>query len=150
MDDEYTLKPFRPEDAVELCSLGIDARAFMIGPSQKAEDYKTNCPGFTGRKNGEIVACGGVFILWPGVAEAWMMPTKLIRKEVRFVFRMVSNALQSLALGLDLHRVQAVALEGFPESGRWLKHLGFHEEGQLERYGPNEENYTRYVWFPKG
>jgi len=47
-----------------------------------------------------------------------------------------------------LHRVQITIDESFKASYRLAVALGFTLESRMPKYGPGQENFLRYVFFP--
>ena len=91
----------------------------------------------------KIIACGGIETLWKGVGEAW-----LILSEHVFDYRLaVALKCRRMfpAMTRDYHRVQALVLTSFDKGIKIVKFLGFKSEGLLEQYGPDKEDYYRYV-----
>lgn len=99
-----------------------------------AAEYKANGPCFTGVRNGNVIGCGGIMILWPGVGEAWANLAPAVRHSPKDVLYCLRKGLEIITSAYDLKRVQAYATPSFPESVRLLKHLGFVEEGVLRCY----------------
>ncbi len=128
------VREFEPADAIGMSSV---LEPGVLGHPMRAKwaaEHKEYGPAYTGTRNGEIIGCGGIMILWPGVGEAWAnfaAPARQSPKDVLFCIR---KGLDIITEAYELIRVQALATPTFPESIRFLKHLGFVEEGVLRKY----------------
>jgi RimJ/RimL family protein N-acetyltransferase len=94
--------------------------------------------------NGELIASGGVFILWPGTGEAWCMVLPKVFGHGVFFGRASRKCLDEIAAQKKLRRVQASVEEGFTRGTRFVETLGFRSEGLMEQYF-NGKNFIRYA-----
>ena len=95
--------------------------------------------------NGEVVAVGGVVILWSGVGEAWAVTSSLAEKYFVGFHRATIKNLGRIIRKHRLHRLQATVHERHEKSLDWVKRLGFEREGVLQAYGPDGGNYFMYA-----
>jgi hypothetical protein len=79
---------------------------------------------------GRPIACGGYSDLWPGRAEVWATLTDGAKPHAIRLTKAVRRS-------LDIHpaeRIEATVLAAFEPGLRWIKMLGFEEEGLRKRY----------------
>lgn len=95
--------------------------------------------------NGEIYAAWGLAPVWDGVAEGWMVPSKLIDSRKISVARAIRRQLERDIVRLKLRRVQAAVRKDFNEAHQFIKFLGFESEGIMHRFGPDGADYERYA-----
>jgi hypothetical protein len=121
----------------------------MVELARKAKELRTNGPCYTVMTDkDEIIACGGVVLLWPGVAEAWALTSDLVA-QYALAFHRISKVTVSSAIQFwKLHRVQAVVHSRHEVSQRWVKRLGFKREAILTRYGADQSQYIMYALLP--
>ena len=103
----------------------------------------TDGPAMTFIRDDKIVGCGGIHRLWKGVGEAW-----LILGDDVFQYSVVSaRHIVRLFKGMvtDFHRIQAHVLNGFDKGTQLAESIGFTHESLMKQYGPNKEDYHRYV-----
>lgn len=111
---------------------------------EKAYAYEKSGPCYTGFVDGEVIACAGVHLLWPGCGEAWAVVTPKVYDNPLFFHRAVKNLLQHIINKHKLYRVQATVLDGFARGMKWLEVLGFECEGLMRKY-LNDEDHWRYA-----
>jgi len=99
--------------------------------------------GYTGLREGKVVACAGINLLWTGVFDLWMFLGIETFSEKRKALRIFSEFLDELAIRRKIHRLQSVVLEDFKEGRRFAKFFGFKEEGTMKNFGPEKETYIR-------
>ena len=107
--------------------------------------YAAHGPAFTILNEKEIIGIAGVVILWPGVGEAWTFLNPSFKRYAKSIHRAVKEKLQEIMDTFNLHRVQTTVLDGFEAGIRWVKRLGFEEEGIMKAYGPNGEDFIRFA-----
>jgi len=102
-------------------------------------------PAFTVELGEEILACGGIVILWPGVGTTWMNVSDNISSHKIWFHRTVKRMLLQIISIYKLHRIDAAIRVGIERDEKWAYKLGFTPEGPLNAYGPNKEDYYRFV-----
>ena len=140
------LRPMRPEDYVVAAG---DSFPF-INAHTHGRTLATSGPAFAGWDGDQLLGVAGVARGWPGVGEAWAILTDAGRRKPIAVCRMVRDGLSLCARAGRFRRVHADVISTFARGCRWVEALGFKAECVLERYGPNGEDFIRYVMFPGG
>jgi len=103
----------------------------------------TRGPSFSAFIDGELLLCAGVIKLWPGVGDAWMIPTELIFQYKILTYRLIRDHLDLIIKLGSFQRVQAITKFGFTRAINFLDHLGFEYEGPLRKYFGGED-YMRW------
>ncbi len=100
-------------------------------------------PCITGRFDGRIVSCAGIWIVWPGVGEQWAVNVSQIgdyhidpQIGKRWLYRAIDE--------YKLWRVQVPARSDFPVGADYLRWLGFEFEATLENYHPDGSDALMY------
>ena len=147
MNNKLIIIPFEPEHLDN-----IDYRIFDKDSISRWPDilkYINQLPSFgpcyTGLINDEIIGAGGLIILWPGVAEAWLLTGNLTNKFSLSFHKTITKGLRLLIDSMGLHRVQAVVYQYNDIAIKWIERLGFVCEGLMEGYGPDQSNFWRYA-----
>ena len=103
-------------------------------------DYAVKGPAWTLFHLEKIIASAGFYIMWPGVAEAWLMTTPLVYqypvsfiKGTKEVFRRIDT--------IGLKRIQATVKSEDRRAVKYLEHLGFKIEGFMPKYGPDGSDH---------
>lgn len=102
-------------------------------------------PAFSGFLNGTLLGCAGVVPLWPGLGEAWIVLSPEGRRH-RAWYRAVARILPSIAASGRFRRIQADVVREFEAGRRFVERLGFKYEFTMPKYGPNGEDFVRYVY----
>lgn len=97
-----------------------------------------NCFSFSVFSGSIPVACAGVYPLWRGVGEAWMVVTDKLYKYALTVFRDVKSQIKAAWRIMELHRLQSVCRKDGDDMN-FLEHLGFINEGLLRNYFPDRQ-----------
>jgi len=101
-------------------------------------------PGITLLADGQVVACGGVVIIWPGVGEAWMRTSHLLGRYPVATLRLTRQFLDASVSSLKLRRLQCTVRCGYAPAIKWAERLGFASEGVLRGFGPDGEDYIMF------
>lgn len=134
---------FMPEHAVTMSLRDPDsAWVNNIGAPVEAQARVLACgPAVTMLRDGDVVACGGVTLLWRDVAEAWMRTSPLVEAHPVALVRTVRRFLGTVWRNLALKRLQCVVRSDYDRALRFAEHVGFRREAILHRYGPDGADY---------
>ena len=92
----------------------------------------------------EPIACAGVLVMWEGLGEFWMIPSRYVPKYPKTVWKEAKDFVNGSIAKFNLHRVQATVREADETATRWIERLGFQKEGVLRCFGANGENHVMY------
>ena len=118
------------------------------GASKAFHDYEhlEGAVGWTLRMEDEIIGCAGLLPMWPGVMQAWLLPSPLLPRYPRTVVEALIVNLQRLIADRGLRRVQCTVQKEFLAGRRLVEWLGFEPEGLAIAYGPQGEDHVHYAW----
>lgn len=86
---------------------------------------------------GNVLAIGGVTLLWPGRAQAWaLLSNRVDARNMAAVHCAARRRLAELQADLRYYRIEATVRAGFSAGRRWLESLGFKFEGWMRHYDP--------------
>ena len=100
---------------------------------------------YTAMAEGEIVMIAGIIPIWQGVAESFLIPTKLLQKNKIRCIKYVKCNEELLRQKLNLHRLQTTVPSNLDHAIRWLEWLGYKRESTLRMWGPDKVDHYRYV-----
>jgi hypothetical protein len=153
---EIEIVPFTPDHAKSIELREYDARcveAFGVSREDLGRAYAAGGPGFSGvLDDGEVVACGGVMLQWPGVGLGWAMTSELVEDYALTFHKTFARLIRDLERREKLLRIQTIVHETHTVSQRWLKRLGFEEECLMLKVlgGENYYQYRRLnPWAPQ-
>ena len=128
--------PFENKHAEFILSQPLNSKFLELKAEHKKYAYflKEIGMSFTGVVNNKPIAAGGVFPLWDGVAEGWVLATKVMKQRTDM---MIANNL--------IKRLQTSVKADCDIAIRFAKWLGLKEEGLMKGYGPDGSDYYRYA-----
>jgi hypothetical protein len=92
--------------------------------------------GWTARVDGQVAACAGFLVQWPGRATAWALIGEIDNwRAWPAITRKVAAELDALE-ARGFWRIEATVRIGFAAGTRWLKALGFERRCLLPAYDP--------------
>lgn len=140
------LIPFHPDHLNRMVIREFEAGEMLLlgNAKERACEYLTYGPAFTGICGEQFIGCGGLIILWPGVAEAWAVSTLLWPSKALSVHKAILTSLNELSATLGLWRIQTAVNEAHQVSCKWVERLGFKFEGAMPGYGPDGATYLRF------
>jgi RimJ/RimL family protein N-acetyltransferase len=111
---------------------------------QYAEFLSSNGVGLAAVMDCKVYGMGGLFPLWPGVAEAWTLLSEDVKQDHGYwLHKTVRGWLRDQANQYDFHRLQINVDAGDDRAIRWAKVLGFEHEGVMRQYAFNKVDMVR-------
>ena len=93
----------------------------------------------------EVVAIVGGFLFVPGVLHIWGLMSESIRKAPISFHKTVLDVLKFYEEHEKLRRIQVEVRETYLEGQRWIKSLGFHQEGIMKNYGSDGATHILFA-----
>ncbi len=139
--DKYTIKKFQPADANTILSYGEveDFRDEFATQQLMCED------SWTGFYLGDPIVCGGIYPLWNGVAEVWIIMKQGMNRHKFFMLKNIKIKLEDTIQKNNYHRIQAGVACDFTAGQQFAEWFGLVKESTMYKYGPDKKNYYRYV-----
>lgn len=100
---------------------------------------------FTLMDNGHLVVSGGIFPVWDGMGEAWLIPSDEIPKYKIRMIRILRDHISSITEEDGLRRLQATVRDDFEVAKRFIEFMGFKREGLMKNYGPDGTDHIMYA-----
>lgn len=142
------IEPFKPEHIEHITGReGVEWSWIGSSPSAIAQQHwEEGHPAWTAFDDDRILGCGGIALLWKGVALAWLwLNSELTEKHSFWFHKTIKTKLEEISKEYNLIRIQCVVDENFAAGNQWIKSLGFKEECRMRKYGPNGETYIMYA-----
>ena len=139
--------PFQNEHADQILKQGLNSDILELKPEHKKYAYflKEIGMSFTGLVNDKPIAAGGVFHLWDGVAEGWVLATKDIYKYPVFCAKHIKQRTEIILKANKIKRLQTSVKADCDVALRFAKWLGLKEEGLMKQYGPDGSDFIRFA-----
>ena len=102
-------------------------------------------PGFTMLIDGEVIGCL-IFakLLYPGVAEVLICMSDAIESHRLTVHRVCKKQCDQAQEMHGFRRLEARIPESATRNRKWAESIGFKQEGVIEAFGPDGEDYIQY------
>ncbi len=143
---DFKLIPFRAEHAEDLAdenTMTAAERKFLF--NSHVHNLSVPGHGISVIRNGYLLGSGGVFPIWEGLGEAWVMPSNLVSSHKKMFVKLIRSNLEQMTEKFNFRRVQATARADLPKAQRFLEFLGFEREGLLKKYGPDGSDHILYA-----
>ena len=139
--------PFENKHAEQILEQGLNSEFLELKPEHKKYAFFLKEVGmsFTGLVNNKPIAAGGVFHLWDGVAEGWVLATKDIYKYPVFCAKHIKQRTEIIIKANNIKRLQTSVKANCDVALRFAKWLGLKEEGIMKSYGPDGSDFIRFA-----
>lgn len=139
--------PFENKHAEYILSQNLNSKFLELRPEHKKYAYflKQFGMSFTGIVNNTPIAAGGVFPLWDGVAEGWVLGTDQMHKYPITIARVIKHRTEIMCKNNLFKRLQTSVKADCEIAIRFAKWLGFKPEGLMKHYGPDGSDYYRFA-----
>lgn len=94
--------------------------------------------------DGRVITCAGFVEMWPGVAEVWQIPTEYVKLAPVLFSKTLKNYVEMIAEQFKYHRLQTHS-PADEMHDRWMQWLGFIDEGTLQMYTHQKQNYRLWA-----
>jgi len=139
--------PFENEHAKFILDQPLNSKLLELKTEHKKYAYflKEIGMSFTGIVNNKPIAAGGVFPLWDGVAEGWVLATNEINNYPITFARVMKQRTDMMIANNKIKRLQTSVKADCDLAIRFAKWLGLKEEGLMKKYGADGSDYYRYA-----
>lgn len=139
--------PFENKHADQILEQGLNSDVLELKPEHRKYAYflKETGMSFTGLVNNKPIAAGGVFHLWDGVAEGWVLATKEIYKYPIFCAKHIKRRTEIIIKANNIKRLQTSVKADCDVALRFAKWMGLKEEGLMKSYGPDGSDFIRFA-----
>ena len=144
---KVVIVPFENKHAEQMLDIGLNSKLLELKPEHRKYTYFLKEVGmsFTGLVDNKPIAAGGVFHLWDGVAEGWVLATKDIYKYPVFCAKHIKQRTEIILKANKIKRLQTSVKADCDVALRFAKWLGFKKEGLMESYGPDGSDFVRFA-----
>lgn len=120
---------------------------YPVQMQRLAKEYKTRGVGKTLLLHEKPIACGGIMHAWPGLGFAWAVLSPLARRRphVKITHDAVFASLTEYIKSQNLRRLEANIDSQLYVGQRWVERLGFVKESEMPCFGPQGQDFFKYV-----
>ena len=120
------------------------ANAEMIGDMSRLREMIVPEHSRTGFHGDRPVIIAGVVPIWDGVGQGWMAIDKDLPSAIGTI-KAMRKGMRDIARMGPFHRIQADVRASFAKGQRFLAMLEFSNEGPLDAYSAEGEDYERFA-----
>jgi len=144
---KVVIVPFENKHANQILEQGLNSDVLELKPEHRKYAYflKEIGMSFTGLVNNKPIAAGGVFHLWDGVAEGWVLASKEIYKYPIFCAKHIKRRTEIIIKANNIKRLQTSVKADCDVAVRFAKWMGLKEEGLMKSYGPDGSDFIRFA-----
>ena len=141
----FKIVPYEKRHGDEIVAFGMNDKLMEIDASFTENRIDIAVPGlsYTLLFNNQPVLSGGIYPLWDGVAEGWVLSSKRVFDYKIKSASAIKKRLDLLCTNNKIWRLQTSVKEEFKTGVRFAEWLGLKKEGLMTMYGPDKTNYYR-------
>jgi hypothetical protein len=149
MTEPFLVRTTRPADLLAIETQAAqrfaDLRALVPFEAEQALTAYLQAYSWTLDSDGTPLMCIGVVPRWAGVASCWgIFSEDALGHPVR-VARFARDGIEAAETRLELRRIETTAPTFHFAAQRWLRHLGFQNEGIARKYGIDGSDHFYYA-----
>ena len=143
--DNWIIKEFKQQDADQIVSYGMNDKLMEVDANFKENRICLADKGnaYTLFVNDKPIVAGGIFILWKGVAEGWVLANRNIYDVKFLAAKEIKKRTDLLCKKKKIKRLQTSVKAEFTTGVRFANWLGLKTEGLMKKYGPDGSDYLR-------
>ena len=111
------------------------------------EHTTAGTPAFTIIDQGKVALSFGIYPIWPGLGEGWMVPSNHIDGRAIALVRGARQLFNEIGPAMQLRRLQFMVRSSHLQAVKFAETLYFTREATLRAYGPEGDDYFVYVRF---
>ncbi len=150
MRPKVIMVPYEPRHAVDIVLRRHESGVRNLPEFEKwAEAAASLGPAWSAvGEDGTVYGCGGLKIMWPGVAESWILLFDGIEENGfrQEVYLQVVKLMIRVVNDFNLHRIQAHCKTDYPLNMKFLENMGFKREGIMRKFGFDKSDHYMYAW----
>ena len=142
---KFEIVPYEKRHGDEIVAFGMNDKLMEIDASFTENRIDIAVPGlsYTLLCDNQPILGGGIYPLWDGVAEGWVISSKRVFDYKIKSAASVKKRLDLLCTNNKIWRLQTSVKEEFKTGVRFAEWLGLKKEGLMTMYGPDKTNYYR-------
>ncbi len=137
--------PYQSIHGNQMIEYGMNDPLMDIDASYIKNYTDVVAPGlsFTLINNDTPIVSGGIYPLWLGTAEGWVLSSKRIFDYKIKAASLIKRRLDMLCINNNIWRLQTAVKANFKLGIRFAEWLGLQQEGLMKQYGPDGTDYYR-------
>lgn len=143
--DNIKVVPYKSWHSTKIIQAGMNDEKLSIDAKAYSDKIELAEPGmsYTLLVNDTIVCSGGIYPLWTGVAEGWVLSTRRIFDFTLSACRAIKERTDLICENNKIWRLQTAVRADYETGLRFAGWLGLKKEGLMKKYGPDGSNYYK-------
>jgi len=143
--DNYKIVAYQKEHGSSMIASGLNDKLMDLDASYEENRIDAAVAGmaYTLLLNNQPIVSGGIFPLWNGVCEGWVISSKRIFDVKIKAAKLIRHRTDILCAANKVWRLQTTVKANFKMGLRFAEFLGFKNEGLMRGYGPDKSDYYR-------
>jgi len=143
--DNIKVVPYKVEHVKSIIKYGLNDKKIELDAKSYENhiDFTVAAMAFTLLASDKPVVCGGVYPLWPGVAEGWVISSRRIFDFSLSAAKAIKKRTDYICINNGVWRLQTAVRADYETGLRFASWLGLQKEGLMKKYGPDGSNYYR-------
>ena len=140
-----TIVAYQKEQGSSMIASGLNDKLMDLDASYEENRIDAAVAGmaYTLLLNNQPIVSGGIFPLWNGVCEGWVISSKRIFDVKIKAAKLIRHRTDILCAANKVWRLQTTVKANFKMGLRFAEFLGFKNEGLMRGYGPDKSDYYR-------
>ena len=141
--------PYQTWHVKEIIKYGMNDKRIELDAKSYEDkiDFTVPAMAFTLLGNDKPIVSGGVYPLWTGVAEGWVISSRRIFDFSLSAAKAIKKRTDYICINNGIWRLQTAVRADYETGIRFAKWLGLQKEGLMKKYGPDGSNYYRMAKF---
>jgi len=143
--NKFWIVPFEDHHITMANLRDIDADLLNAYGRPFIQQQKIHGLSFTALHEGTIIAMWGLYPLFKGKAEAWLIPTHELTHGKLTFQKGAKRFFPYSAQKCNLNRIQSFVCSTNVVAYKWIESMYFKREGRLKMFGPDDLDYFIYA-----
>lgn len=148
MEKQTTIRliPFHPKhvEVMDVRDLEVMGILTLEDMDERFERLSETCVEVgTFMHDGRVLCCAGYSLLWPGVADVWILPSRHIYRVPISFSKLMRKHLDAIVKKHKLHRMQTASPDDAFHA-RWMRWLGFDNKEIMRQYTHDKKDYRMW------
>ena len=147
----HKIVPWHPShyNLIALNKFDLEIRRKFPEYSETFEAYAQSGQAYTGIGDGKVYCMFGAYEYWPGVSEAWLIPSRDLSEKTMTFHRAALKFFSHYMKSTRTRRLQITVSTLNVQAVKWTERCYFTHEGTLRKFGIEGADYEMFARIAK-